>query len=441
MTTSTNTNISTSPLSGLPNELIYRISEYTGDLGVLVTTDVFNDFSESLIKRRDSERKSIESCLFGRISKVTDQRIFIYDKLDEYINQFNLYDKSIVKGNMFKSNHKFTTENKELILKSLVDTVFKLYPEKAFSFLMDIEGIEEVEEGVFAYKTDNYSVIVLNGNSVSIKVIDKKYSNMFIYVCPNYDYDYGFMYCSNIEGVVLPYSVTSINDLAFFGCSNLTSINIPDSVTSIGSCAFFGCSNLTSINIPDSVTIIGHDAFHTCSSLTSIEIPVSVTSIGEFAFKDCKKLISINIPDSVTYIGPETFAGCTSLLSIVIPESVTSFGYGAFRDCPNIKYIVIPKLTTSIEEYTFTGCTNLDSITIPESVISIGTDAFGDCLGIRTINIPDSVTYIGGYAFFGCENLTSIVIPDSVTTIGKCAFSNCKRLESTIPESVIGYRN
>ena len=51
---------------------------------------------------------------------------------------------------------------------------------------------------------------------------------------------------SNSE-IVVPNSVTKINDYAFYNCSLLTSIEIPASVTSIGEDAFYNCSSLTNV--------------------------------------------------------------------------------------------------------------------------------------------------------------------------------------------------
>src|SRR5690554_5619434 len=111
---------------------------------------------------------------------------------------------------------------------------------------------------------------------------------------------------SEIDG--LP--VTNIYDKAFDYCSKLESITIPDSVTEFGYRAFYWCSKLESIKIPNSVTKIGEDAFYACSELTTIVIPDSVTDIGESAFWGCKSLTSVTIPDSITSIDKYMFANC-----------------------------------------------------------------------------------------------------------------------------------
>jgi len=85
-----------------------------------------------------------------------------------------------------------------------------------------------------------------------------------------------------IKDLVIPNSVTSIEDWAFNGCSSLTSVTIPNSVTSIGKWAFDYCSGLTSVTIGNSVTSIGDNAFLYCRSLTSViskmENPCSINS-------------------------------------------------------------------------------------------------------------------------------------------------------------------
>lgn len=143
-------------------------------------------------------------------------------------------------------------------------------------------------------------------------------------------------YHGNATNVVIPDSVTRIEDQAFCFRKNLESVTIPNSVTSIGQYAFYGCSGLTNIKIPNSVTSIGNHAFHICTSLTSIKIPDSVTGIGAFVFSDCTSLTSVTIPDSVTWIGIFAFDNCTNLTNIKIPSSVTEIASSAFEGCKKL---------------------------------------------------------------------------------------------------------
>ncbi len=53
--------------------------------------------------------------------------------------------------------------------------------------------------------------------------------------------------CSSLSEVIIPDSVTAIEDIAFEYCTSLTSINIPRNVKSIGWYTFHGCSSLTDV--------------------------------------------------------------------------------------------------------------------------------------------------------------------------------------------------
>ena len=94
----------------------------------------------------------------------------------------------------------------------------------------------------------------------------------------------------SIKKIIIPDSVTSIENYAFYDCYALTSVVIPGSVTNIAESMFLGCNKLTSVTIPDSVKSIGYYAFEFCSSLTNVTIGNSVTIIGLQVFYGCKKL-------------------------------------------------------------------------------------------------------------------------------------------------------
>ena len=78
--------------------------------------------------------------------------------------------------------------------------------------------------------------------------------------------------CSNeLHGqLVLPNTVTSIDDYAFAGNNKLTSLIVSDSVTSIGSYSFHLCDSFEFIVIPESVTSIASNAFKGSDNMKTI---------------------------------------------------------------------------------------------------------------------------------------------------------------------------
>ena len=289
-----------------------------------------------------------------------------------------------------------------------------------------------------------------------------------------------FYKCEQITNIVLPDSITYIDESAFACCYNLTSIVIGRNVNFIDADAFWGCINLNGIFIsdisawcnitfspskskyivnyidgvtygsstsrahlylnykflaeaiiPDDVTYIkNEEAFSRRKCLTKVIIGNGITSIDENTFYNCANLVSVNIGNNVTSIGKDAFSYCDSLTNVNISDSVTSIGDGAFLDCYNLKSITIPDSVTSIGNCAFFECEKLSSVTIGNGVTSIGDSAFFRCHALTNLVIGDSVNSIGEDAFYACSSLTSITIPDSVMTIGKTAFSNCYSLAS-----------
>jgi hypothetical protein len=104
-----------------------------------------------------------------------------------------------------------------------------------------------------------------------------------------------FMYCQNLESVILPESVAYICENAFSDCNKLVSVKLGESLLDIGKRAFANCWALSNVIMPESLVSIGEEAFTECWALTNLTIPKSVTSIGNESFKQCSHLENVTI--------------------------------------------------------------------------------------------------------------------------------------------------
>ena len=248
--------------------------------------------------------------------------------------------------------------------------------------------------------------------------------------------DYAFSSCHSLNKVVIyENSVKTIGMAAFEYCSSLADIILPEGVTTIARSAFWGCSSLSRIDLPEGVTTIGHSAFYGCEKLSSVKLPNSLTTIEGFAFSGCNGL-TITIPDNVESMSMLTFSDCTGL-DITIPgRFLTKIENPIGSNCKDVR-VTIAEGTTVIEEYAFQKLPGIVSVTIPESVTSIGHAAFWQCSGLTDIVIPSSVTEIGDDAFSKCTNLTNVTLPDGLTFIGEGVFVKCSALKSIVlPEGM-----
>ena len=65
---------------------------------------------------------------------------------------------------------------------------------------------------------------------------------------------------STFKVVILPQTITNINERAFDLCLNLSTIVIPEGVQSIYDRALHGCTSLTCIRFPSTITTISSNA-------------------------------------------------------------------------------------------------------------------------------------------------------------------------------------
>ena len=268
------------------------------------------------------------------------------------------------------------------------------------------------------------------------------------------DYVGGFDYFTSLETVYIPDSVTKLGNPEIisddwggeyvtpngFSNSGVKTVVIGENsqLKTISNSCFNYCTSLQSITLPNSVTSIEDKCFQYCSALSEITIPNSVTSLGNNCFDSCSSLQSIDIPNSVTSIGSSCFAG----------DGYTDNGVGF-----NVTFEE-PCQMTYIPNSCFYGQLQLKSFTIPSSVKSLRSNCF-QVTGLQSITIPNTVqtmteieiveSWMGpkeqesNWQFAGCENLTEVIFeePCQIKKLPDYCFSACKLLtEITIPSSV-----
>lgn len=286
---------------------------------------------------------------------------------------------------------------------------------------------------------------------------------------------------SDIVEVVLPSTITKIEDGAFYNCTNLKRINLGDNLNFVGESAFKGCVSLEELylghsfqtsyvssfsglsglkkvilncnNVPGNETmqyswylldtktanglefVIGKDVevatyfnlfehhgsvneFNTVSTVT-FEDGCKVREL-DGTFRGFYNLTSVVLPESVKKVGKSTFEQCRSLESIDLSGVTELDTENLFTNCYSLKSVILPDNLTEIGPYMFSNCKSLVSLTIPQSVTVIGENAFSQC-AIETIVLPQNLTEIGTKAFY-ISDLKEIFIPKSVTYIGEAAF-------------------
>ena len=365
---------------------------------------------------------------------------------------------------------------------------------KAFTLSEIPEGVTKIWSGAFAgcefpdSITLPVSIKVARGLNGCKKLILKEGVTKL---------DSQIKYCSEVEEVILPETLTEIGNRVFEGCDSLKSITIPKSLELCpGALSVWGpafeFSSIETVTFEEGTEKIHNALFANCGSLKTVNIPDTVKTIGQYAFIYCENLESVNIPEGVTTLETSCFAHCGNLKSITIPSTIDDVG-GAISGSPfeycgietveftgnrttipqsifyesnNLKHVIFPENLKEIGNTAFYSCDSLETVTFPEGLERIGDGAFAYCPNLTEVTIPNSVTYWGSesasglgnafeysglktvhlnegraeipsYAFIHCENLTDINIPSTVEKIGDYAFDYCNSLESIVlPEGL-----
>ena len=254
--------------------------------------------------------------------------------------------------------------------------------------------------------------------------------------------------------LVIPDSVSVVEDAAFDHCSNITSVSLPLNLVKIGMLSFNECSSMSGcLALPNSCEFIGYGAFLHCSGLTgSLILPDKLKYLDGSAFGACSGFTGdLSIPASVDCLYGGTFSGCSGLNGTLIlhdnlklSNKSNAFGYdnigqkgGQFLNCSFQGELVLPVSITTIPPSCFQGNLFSSISEIPEWLIDIGESAFAGCWRLSgVLEFPASLSSIRKSVFWGCSTLEGIILSSNISSIQEEAFAYCYYLNKIISKSI-----
>ena len=267
--------------------------------------------------------------------------------------------------------------------------------------------------------------------------------------------------CINLLSVTFGDNLITIDGNAFQFCTMLDNVVLPESLKTIRYYAFYG-SGISSIKIPSSVIEIDNTVFCECSELKNVELLANIERIPDQMFENCSKLETIKLSSPIVEVGSEAFWGCTALQSFPFLQinkidvhsfyrsgleevdlsnvtDLTNAG-SSFALCESLNKVILSENIKSLPNDMFVGCKKLKEVNFPSSLEAIGIESFRGC-GFTELTIPSSVKHIGNGAFIYNDSLTSITLSEGLETIGENAFRRAGIESINIPSTVttLGY--
>ena len=165
-------------------------------------------------------------------------------------------------------------------------------------------------------------------DEVALALVPEEYANTVVEIPEGVTTigGYAFAYNSNVEKIVLPSNVTTLNDRAFRDAS-ASEVVLNEGLTNISYQAFRNALNVTSVTIPSTVETISKEAFQN-SGIKELTIPAGVKTIEYGGLRDMKMLESVTIEGNVD-IPVYAFRACTNLRTVILKGDDVTFGGGS----------------------------------------------------------------------------------------------------------------
>ncbi len=252
-----------------------------------------------------------------------------------------------------------------------------------------------------------------------------------------------------IFGEVLFSLLDSSGADVFQNCQNLVKIDF-SSQSSLYGQSFKDCSSLTTVILPQSITSIDEAQFQNCALLegvlykngnTIIEgFPTTLSSIGNNAFKNCA-FTTLDLSNCLEVsIGNNAFENNLFTELKLDSTQIGTVGQAAFASCQNLTRVVWG-LPEEVSNQCFQSCGKLTEVQIGKAsnnTAGIGISAFDNCLKLETVNFSNIANgfTIRDYAFRNAK-LSQISLKEGITSIGVGAFFNNPFVELVFPQTLV----
>ena len=356
-----------------------------------------------------------------------------------YINGTGAMEENVYRH--FMSAEKFVTTMKELF-------------NKEYGVQVNVEYDETITDVLELDRTARY-FSVETGEELSVT------ENMRMNLNPAdlLEYSPKAIYVS--EGII------NISDCAFVFCADLEEIILPSTVKSIGECAFQYCEKITKVLIPENAEI-KTGAFAYCHSLTTVQLAgADYYNSGNTAENAESRVapaatwnISATGSDNVSMLFYAESEADVNQVEVDRQSGVVYInGTGAMEENVYRHFLSIEKFLETTKalfeaEYgvqvdlkydeTITDVLELDGnvryfshetreeLFVTESMRAKLNPADFVEYSPKKIYVSEGITSISDFAFLCRDGLEEIVLPSTIKTIGESAFQYCKSLKRVV---------
>jgi hypothetical protein len=134
------------------------------------------------------------------------------------------------------------------------------------------------------------------------------------------------------------------NNKSLFKINGSNNLIISPKIYGLGE-FFFYIYKVTKVVLPNSITTLENYCFHQCEYLEVVILPDSLISMGEFCFAYAYKLVHPNLGGRLQSIGESIFSYCKDLWAPEIPNSLVTVGKNSFVYCEKLAKIIQDQLT------------------------------------------------------------------------------------------------